>query len=66
MSRESNREGLLGMYMTVLDAFKGEIACTLRVSSYAITDDFECRSPICYPEDVTPALSGCCGLACSW
>ena len=29
--RESNREGLLGMYITVLDGFKGEIACTLRV-----------------------------------
>ncbi len=31
LCRESNREGLLGMYITVLDAFKGEIACTLRV-----------------------------------
>lgn len=66
MYRESNREGLLGMYMTVLGAFKGEIACTLRVSSYAVTDDPEFRTPICYLEDVTPALSGCCGLACSW
>ena len=66
MCRESNIEGLLGMYMTVLDAFKGEIACTLRVSSYAITDGFECRTPICCSEEVTPALSGCCGLTCSW
>ncbi len=32
LCRESNREGLRGMYTTVLDGFKGEIACTLRVS----------------------------------
>lgn len=31
LCRESNREGLLGMYITVLNAFRGEIACTLRV-----------------------------------
>ena len=32
LCRESNREGLRGMYITVLEGFKGEIACTLRVS----------------------------------
>lgn len=32
LCRESNREGLPGMYMTVLDSFKGEIACSLQVS----------------------------------
>ena len=48
LCRESNREGLRGMYITVLDGFKGEIACTLRVS---LTPDCnsDCKHRSCHP-----------------
>ena len=47
LCRESNREGLRGMYTTVLDGFKGEIACTLRVSLTADCNS-DCKHRSCH------------------